>query len=86
MQSKVPSVFLEGIFDNHLLPPRIFNEFHGVGLSLLGDVDVWFHCLVVGVAGPSLCQIQNQSTPTPNIRSIINILMDYRLILGSNPR
>ena len=30
----------------------LLKELHGIGLGLLGNVDVGFHGLVVGVAGP----------------------------------
>ena len=30
----------------------LVKELHGIGLSLLGNGNVWFHSLVIGVAGP----------------------------------
>ena len=30
----------------------LLEELHGIGLGLLGYLDIWFHGLVIGVAGP----------------------------------
>ena len=45
-----------------LLLHFLLEEFHGIGLGLLGNDDVGFHGLVVGVAGPLHHNLRRDAT------------------------